>query len=104
VIENPRRVVSRRRKIEGLRVLQSCGFLWMFDGGARRFCRMPRHTPVSPDAPMAWASYERLEIDESRSCFLVVLDDAGTRIVRVWLHAEPCDRCRPERETSEGVP
>jgi len=95
MMEQSLRVVTRRARIEGLRVLQSCTSTWMFDGAGRRFCRIPRDATVTATFPRAWSPYERLEIDELRSCFVVVFDQARTRIVRTWLHVEPCARCRP---------
>ena len=98
MIEDPQRVVPGRAAIQGLQVLESCGFTWIFDSATRLFRRIPRDARVSLGVPMAWTPYVRLEIDESRSCFVVVLHEAGTRILRAWLHADPCDRCCPEWE------
>jgi len=81
------------------RVLESCAFTWIFDGETHLFRRMPRIAHTSLDLPTAWTPYWRLEIDEARSCFVVALNDAGTRLLRAWLHTSPCDRCRPEAES-----
>jgi hypothetical protein len=98
-MEERQRVVPRRAKIEGLRVLQSCTSTWMFDTVALRFCRVPRDAAMAVNSPTAWSVYERLEINEPRSSFVVVLDEGRTRVVRAWLHTDPCDRCRPEPES-----
>ena len=41
----------------------------------------------------AWTKYHSLEIDEARSCFVVELEEGGTRMLRAWLHTDPCGRC-----------
>jgi hypothetical protein len=99
MIEDPQRVSPGRAGLEGFRALESCAFTWIFDGATLRYRRVPRYAYTSFHVPTAWTPYCRLEIDESRSCFVVALDEAGTRLLRVWLHAEPCDRCRPQWRT-----
>lgn len=93
--DDPPRVVPGRADIQGLQVLESCAFTWIFDGATLRFRRMPRDAHVNLDVPTAWTPYHRLEIDDSRASFMVALDEGGTRVLRAWFHAEPCDRCRP---------
>jgi hypothetical protein len=99
MIEDPQRIMPGTAGIEGLQLLESCGFAWIFDCTSRHFRRIPRAARVGYDAWSAWTTYHRLEIDETRGCFLVVLDDAGGRALRAWLHADPCRRCSPEWET-----
>jgi hypothetical protein len=84
--------------IQGLQLLESCSFTWIFDGATRLFRRMPRDSMVSLDIPAGWVPYHRLDVDELHSCFAVVLNEAGTGILRAWLHSDPCSRCsRPRR-------
>jgi hypothetical protein len=97
MIEDPQRVTLRRPDTEALRVLESCAFTWIFDGARGLFRRLPRKACASFHVPMSWSPYCRLEIDESRSSVVVTLNPSGTRLLRVALHADPCDRCRPER-------
>jgi len=82
-------VIFGRADIEGLHLLESCAFTWIFDRATLRFRRMPRNAMVTHDVPAAWTPYHRLEIDEARSCFMVALDEAGTRILRARLQVEP---------------
>lgn len=90
-------VIPGRAEIGGLQLLESCSFHWIFDAGARQFRRTPRDARVSFDPREAWTAYHRLKIDDTRSCFVVALDEAGTRILRAWLHTDPCDRCERDR-------
>jgi hypothetical protein len=94
MIERPARAVPGRADIQGLQLLESCSFTWIFDGATHRFRRVPRNARVSMEVPAQWAQYHQLEIDESRSCFVVELDREGIRILRAWLHVDPCVRCR----------
>lgn len=77
----------------GLQLLESCSFHWIFDIDGRRFRRTPRNAGVLFDVSAGWTRYAHLEIDHSRSCFVVDLDEDGTRVLRAWLHTEPCERC-----------
>ena len=100
--DHPSRVMSGRADIQGLQLLESCSFRWIFDGAAHRFRRTPRDARVWLDSAAVWTEYHHLEIDDSRSCFVVGLDEAGTRFLRAWLHTDPCDRCgRDGRSTGE---
>jgi hypothetical protein len=48
---------------------------------------------VSLAVPSTWTAFHRLEIDGSGSSFMVGLDPDGTRLLRAWLHTDPCRRC-----------
>jgi hypothetical protein len=61
--------------------------------GARQFRRTPRNARVWFESAEAWTDYHRLEVDDAHCSFVVALDEAGTRILRAWLHTDPCDRC-----------
>ncbi|HVW32301.1 MAG TPA: hypothetical protein VHL53_07165 [Acidimicrobiia bacterium] len=81
-----------------LQVLESCSSTWVFDTGARQFRRLPRNTSVTLEVPGDWTPYVSLHLDEVGSWFVVQLDATGTRLLRAWLHGDPCPRCR-----SQGV-
>lgn len=90
------RVVPGRAEIQGLQLLESCSFRWIFDGATRRFRRTPRDAAVWFESSAEWTGYHHLEIDEERSRFSVGLDEAGTRVVRARLHSDPCRHCGPD--------
>lgn len=73
-----------------LRVLRSCHSTWYFDPDRRRFQRVPHAVDLSPQ--VGWTPYHRLEIDPAGS-FVVMLNDDDTRMLRSWVHAEPCPHC-----------
>jgi hypothetical protein len=91
--DHPSRVIPGRADVQGLHLLESCSFRWIFDGATRRFRRAPRDAMVWLDSSAEWTEYHDLEIDDARSCFAVWLDEAGTRVLRAWLHTDPCGRC-----------
>ena len=101
-------IAQRAADIQGLQLLESCSSRWIFDVTTRRFRRTPRDTAVWLKSPDDWMDYHRLDVDHDRSCFVVGLDEGGTRKLRAWLHSEPCDRCgrprlaRHERGTDDG--
>ena len=72
--------------IQGLQILESCAFTWVFDGATRRYRRMSREARFGLDNLTDWRPYDHLEIDGSRACFVVALDEAGSQVVRAWLH------------------
>ncbi|MEW6475779.1 MAG: hypothetical protein AB1679_26280 [Actinomycetota bacterium] len=85
--------------IQGLQLLESCAFTWVFDGATRRFRRAPREAAVDREGLSDWRPYHHLEIDGSRACFRVTLDEAGSYALRAWIHVDPCVRCSPGHET-----
>ena len=93
MLQHPFRAGAGRPDIQGLQLLESCSFRWIFDGAAHRFRRSPRDARVWLDSTAAWTKYHSLEIDEARSCFVVELEEGGTRMLRAWLHTDPCGRC-----------
>jgi len=93
MFQHPSGVVPGRVAVEGLQLLESCSFRWIFDGTTHRFRRTPRDARVWLECPEAWMAYHHLEIDDARSCFVVTLDEGRTRILRAWIHGDPCDRC-----------
>ena len=100
--DHPPPVMPGRADIQGLQLLESCSFSWIFDGTTRRFRRTPRDARVWLESQAEWTEYHRLEIDDARSCFVVALDEANARVLRAWLHSDPCPRCgRDGSSTSE---
>jgi hypothetical protein len=81
-----------------LKVLRSCHSTWYFDPERRRFQRVPHGIDVAPEGE--WAPYHRLEIDTSGS-FMVSLNDEETRLLRSWVHCEPCPHCQSGDRTEE---
>ncbi len=94
MIEQPVTVAPGLVAIEELRLLESCSFSWIFDEATHLFRRLPRDATVSLEVPAPWARYHRLEVDKAGAWFVVELDERRTRILRAWLHADPCTRCR----------
>jgi len=86
--------------IQGLQLLDSCAFTWIFDGATHRFRRMPRDARVAFDPVPDWRPYHHLEIDGSRASFVVALNEAGTYVLRAWIHQDPCGRCAPGWRTA----
>lgn len=77
-----------------VRVLESCHSLWIFEPGRGRFRRVPRGTRLDMPSPEnEWTRYYRLELDASSGAFSVGLNADDTRVLRSWLHAEPCRHC-----------
>lgn len=82
-------------------VLDSCHSTWLFDVANHRFRRVLKGLDVDPSlATTEWRSYERLELSEGSEAFVVVLNPAGTSLVRSWRHVDGCEQCEGER-TSE---
>lgn len=75
--------------------IRSCGFIWLFDPGHRRFVRVPPAWPldVAPVEP-AWVPYRSLVIDGRDRTFTVHLGEDGDRSVEGILHLDPCWYCR----------
>lgn len=96
--QSSRAAVPGRRKLEGLCLVESCSSTWIFDAATHRFRRLPRDARVSLEIPAPWSTYHRLEIDRTRLTLVVHLDERRTRILRAWLHADPCPRCTPGGE------
>lgn len=101
--DHPSTAMPGRADVQGLQLLESCSFHWIFDGTTRRFRRTPRNAMVWLDTPAEWTEYHHFEIDEARSCFVVGLDEAGTGVLRDWLHADPCHRCERDRTSSDEL-
>ncbi|MGH9042956.1 MAG: hypothetical protein ACRDZ3_22310 [Acidimicrobiia bacterium] len=76
--------------------IESCMFTWIFDLRRRRFRRVPSGTALTGPVPSdAWVAYHRIDLHGEAGSFAVTLNPEGTRILRSWLHMEPCRRCGP---------
>jgi len=81
-----------------VRVLESCHSLWVFEPERGRFRRVPRGTRLDmPSAENEWAPYYRLELDASSGAFSVGLNPDDTRVLRSWIHADPCRHCSADQ-------
>jgi hypothetical protein len=77
-----------------VRVLESCHSLWIFEPERGRFRRVPRGTRLDMPSPQnEWTPYYRLELDPSSGAFSVGLNADDTRVLRSWLHVDPCRHC-----------
>jgi len=99
------RMADRPPTVEGLvlngssvRVLESCHSLWIFEAERGRFRRVPRGTRLDmPSAENEWMPYYRLELDTSSGAFSVGLNPDDTRVLRSWLHVDPCRHCSADQ-------
>ncbi len=81
-----------------VRVLQSCHSLWIFEPERGRFRRVPRGTRLDMPSPQnEWTPYYRLELDASSGAFSVGLNPDDTRVLRSWIHADPCRHCSADQ-------
>lgn len=75
-------------------VLESCHSTWVFDTPRRRFRRVLKGLELDPrDASTGWRDYHSLDIDETTGRFVVVLNEAGNRLIRSRRHVEHCLDC-----------
>ena len=83
-----------------IRILESCHSIWIFDPGRMRFRRVPRGTRLDMPSPASdWTPYYRLEVEPSSGAFAVSLNEDDTRVLRSWLHVEPCRHCTGDQTT-----
>jgi ligand-binding SRPBCC domain-containing protein len=78
----------------GYTVFESCHSTWVFDTERRRFRRILKgleveHHPVGTQ----WRSYHHLDCTDDSEAFTVVLNAAGTRLIRSWRHTTDCTQC-----------
>lgn len=73
--------------------LRSCHSLWIFDVEHRRFRRLP--ATVSADIGGGhWEPFVALHVDPGPGSFRIVLNEERTRVLRSWLHDDPCRHCQ----------
>lgn len=89
---------------DGVFVFESCNSTWLFDTAKMRFRRVLKGTPTpSPQAgaakrtTTAWQPYYGLVVEQGSEWFTVVLNPAGTNLLRSWRHLEHCEQCGGER-------
>ncbi len=84
--------------------VDSCHSRWEFDTERRRFRRAPKGPGLDLLMAMTdWRPYHELHLDPSSDSFFVVLNEAGTRMLRSWRHTEAvcpqCDGARTQQHT-----
>jgi hypothetical protein len=82
-------------------VLESCHSTWVFDAARSRFRRVPRGVDIWMPSEKEWHPYYRLEVDDSTGAFAIALNPDGTRMLRSWIHEQPCPHCQAGDVTSE---
>jgi hypothetical protein len=67
--------------------IDSCHSLWIFDPSNQRFRRVLKGLGHgSESARTEWRFYHELDLDPDSDAFVVVLNHAGTRMLRSWRH------------------
>ena len=80
-----------------VQVLESCNSTWIFDAERGRFRRAPRGSAIDVPAPDSeWEDYFGLELLTDSASFVVKLNEAGTRLLRAYRHADGCTACGEE--------
>jgi hypothetical protein len=75
-------------------VIDSCHSTWVIDEGRRRFRRVLKGLDLDAlQASTDWRDYHSFEIDELTGRFVIVLNDAGSRVVRSRRHTDRCTDC-----------
>jgi hypothetical protein len=89
----------------GYLTVDSCHSRWVFDTDRRRFRRIPKGPGLEfLMATTQWRHYHQLELDPDSDSFVVVLNDAGTRMLRSWRHMEAvCLQCGAARTEELAV-
>lgn len=79
--------------------IDSCHSRWVFDTERLRFRRVPKGPGLeSLMATTEWRPYHELLIDSQSDAFVVILNEAGTRMLRSWRHTEAvCSQCGAAR-------
>lgn len=88
----------------GFLVIDSCHSTWLFDAPALRYRRILKGLDVDPSlAATDWRPYVRLDLSDDSESFVVVLNEAGTRLIRSWRHGDDCEQCDGEQTTELSV-
>ncbi|HZU72786.1 MAG TPA: hypothetical protein VE990_08445 [Acidimicrobiales bacterium] len=77
---------------EELVLVESCTTTWAFDTGRRRFARLPRGLSIASHSA-EWRPYVGMTVDRHAGTLEVVLDQAGTELLRSEVHTGPCPVC-----------
>ena len=84
--------------------LRSCHSLWIFDVEHRRFRRLPGAVSADIAGSAVWEPFVALHVDPATGAFRVTLNEERTRVLRSWLHDDPCRHCQPpEAAEDEGA-
>jgi len=93
--------------VMGYLTIDSCHSRWVFDTGRLRFRRVPKGPGLELLMAMTeWRPYHDLHLDPDSDSFVVILNDAGTRMLRSWRHREAvCPQCgaRTEEVTVDHI-
>lgn len=87
---------ATRMQLSGIEVavLESCNSTWLFDTDRGRFRRVPRGTRLDfPAADAEWEPCFGIEVLPETNAFVVHLNETGTRLLRAYRHADPCEHC-----------
>jgi hypothetical protein len=92
----------------GYVTVDSCHSRWVFDTERLRFRRVPKGPGLESLMAMTqWRPYHELHLDPLSDSFFVVLNEAGTRMLRSWRHREAvCTQCgawRTEELSAEAL-
>jgi hypothetical protein len=82
--------------------LRSCHSLWIFDVEHRRFRRLPGAVSADIAGSGDWQPFVALDIDPESGAFRVTLNEERTRVLRSWLHDEPCRHCGAPAEAGDA--
>jgi hypothetical protein len=75
-------------------VFESCHSTWHFDTAQRRFRRILKGATVDgASVASGWRQFYGLEVDPYSESFTVLLNPAGTRLLRSWRHTHDCAQC-----------
>jgi len=85
--------------------LDSCHSRWIFDTEHLRFRRILKGLGHGNEAATTeWRPYHELDLDPNSDSFVVVLNAAGTRVLRSWRHTgTQCPQCDDTRTEELSV-
>ncbi len=80
--------------------IESCNSVWIFDTNSMEFKRRMRNATGEVESVTTdWRPYFGLNIDEPNKSFVVQLNESGTRLLKSYIHRDPCDRCGDSNTT-----
>ena len=85
--------------------VDSCHSRWVFDAERHRYRRVPKGPGLGVRTAMTeWRPYHSLHLDPNSDSFVVVLNDAGSRMLRSWRHTQAvCSQCGATRTEELSV-
>jgi hypothetical protein len=89
----------------GYLTVDSCHSRWVFDTERLRFRRVPKGPGLELLMAMTqWRPYYDLQLDPDSDSFVVIMNEAGTRMLRSWRHTEAvCAQCGASRTEELSV-